>query len=54
MNTATRSGSFSQRWLKHPDEPRELDPLLLWPAVALLLFGLGALTRALWRRYTTG
>ncbi|MBK7663353.1 MAG: putative lipid II flippase FtsW [Sterolibacteriaceae bacterium] len=40
MNTAARGGNFSQRWLKNPDEPRELDPLLLWPAVALLLFGL--------------
>ena len=36
MNTAARGGNFSQRWLKNPDEPRELDPLLLWPAVALL------------------
>ena len=40
MNIATRGGNFSQRWLKTQDEPRELDPLLLWPAVALLLFGL--------------
>ncbi len=40
MNIALQGGNFSQRWLKKHDQPRELDLLLLWPAVALLLFGL--------------
>lgn len=40
MSVAASSGNFSQRWLRRQEQPRELDPLLLWPAVALLLFGL--------------
>jgi cell division protein FtsW len=39
MSVSARASNFSSRLLKR-EEPRELDPFLLWPAIALLLFGL--------------